>query len=334
MGDFRTRLEQFLAAKGEPLHIEQLTPDASTREYFRVLRGETSAIACVYAENDRAAAEAYVDVTELFVQCGLPVAAIIDADLEQGIIIQEDLGDVVLRSRIAAADDEERQRLTDEAIALIPKIQAATDEAFRRGSIASKLKFDVEKLSWELNFFKTHYFTTLRRIDVPTGLSTAVEAEFLRLSAELERRASVLCHRDFHAANLMIDPHGRLRIIDHQDARIGSAAYDLVSFLLDRVERPPDESWIDEKKAVFHQERSHLGLADNSGDAFDREFRLQTVQRCLKAVGTFSFQSANRGKTYFLPFIAPMFKIVSRSLAELDEFPALAELVSLGERTS
>jgi aminoglycoside/choline kinase family phosphotransferase len=40
---------------------------------------------------------------------------------------------------------------------------------------------------------------------------------------------------DFHAANLMIDERGDLRIIDHQDASMGSPAYDLVSLLLDRV---------------------------------------------------------------------------------------------------
>jgi len=36
MSDFRERLEKFLSQRNELLKVEQLTPDASTREYFRV----------------------------------------------------------------------------------------------------------------------------------------------------------------------------------------------------------------------------------------------------------------------------------------------------------
>lgn len=60
---------------------------------------------------------------------------------------------------------------------------------------------------------------------------------------------------------------------------------------------------------------------------FADEFRLQTIQRCLKAIGTFSFQSVNRGKTYFVPFIKPMFEIVLRAVGNLDKFPALRGIV-------
>ncbi len=36
MNDFRNRLEKFLTEKDQPLEITNLTPDASTREYFRI----------------------------------------------------------------------------------------------------------------------------------------------------------------------------------------------------------------------------------------------------------------------------------------------------------
>ena len=320
MSDFLSRLESFLESRGEDRSIQQLTPDASTREYYRVNWKGVSAIACVYPEPFVKAEQSYLDVSELFSSCGLPVAEVFDFEEALGVIVMEDLGDHILRDELAGAAPEERDRLLNEAIDLIPRIQAATETAYASGSIASRLKFDNEKLTWELDFFKTHYFGTLRQRPLSGEVSDALDAEFRLLSSELEARAEVLCHRDYHAANLMIDKEGRLRIIDHQDARIGSAAYDLVSLLLDRVTEAPSAEWLAEKRRYFLLMRDREGLGRLDGSAFAEEFRLQTIQRCLKAVGTFSYQSAIRGKTYFVPFIRPMFEIVHRAASNLGEY--------------
>jgi aminoglycoside/choline kinase family phosphotransferase len=157
---------------------------------------------------------------------------------------------------------------------------------------------------------------------------SAVGSEFIDLCQDLASRASVLCHRDFHSANLMLDPHDSLRIIDHQDARIGSPTYDLVSLLLDRVTELPPPEWLAEKRRMLLDKRAGLGLEMIDEDDFAHEFRLQTVQRCLKAIGTFSYQSVNRGKTYFIPYIRPMFEIVYRALVNVQRFPNLQRIVA------
>ena len=327
MADFLARLERFLESRGENHDVQQLTPDASTREYFRVRWKASTAIACVYPEPFARTEQSYLDVTELFSGCGLPVAAVFDFDEELGVIVMEDLGDRILRDVITAANTDERERLLNDAISLIPRIQAATEAAYSSGSVASKLKFDVEKLTWELHFFKTHYFGTLRKRPLTDWESGAVDEEFRTLSNELETRATVLCHRDFHAANLMIDNEGRLRIIDHQDARIGTTAYDLVSLLLDRVTEAPSAEWLAEKRRYFLRERESVGLSELDEASFAEEFRLQTIQRCLKAVGTFSYQSAVRGKTYFVPFIKPMFDIVHRAASNLGQYRTIKAII-------
>ncbi|MEP7213846.1 MAG: phosphotransferase [Acidobacteriota bacterium] len=314
--------------RNEPGDIQQLTPDASTREYFRVRLNGTSAIACVYPEPFIAAKQTYLDVTNLFLKCGLPVAKVLSYDEALGIILLEDFGDRILRDEIRVADAPHREALVDSAIRLIPRIQAATDTAYASNSIASQLTFDVEKLMWELEFFKTHYFTTLNKAPLPKRTEAALDAEFLEISEELEMRATVLCHRDFHAANLMIDETGELRIIDHQDARIGSPAYDLVSLLLDRVTELPTPDWLAAKRRLFLDTRVEIGLEELDEKAFADEFRLQTIQRCLKAAGTFSYQSATRGKAYFTPFIKPMFRIVLRAAENIDEYPVLRSVLN------
>jgi aminoglycoside/choline kinase family phosphotransferase len=327
MSDFRMRLTQFLASRQQLPQFDQLTPDASTREYFRIHWDGGTAIACVYPESFVAGEQNYLDVTGLFRSTGLPVAEVYDFDEERGVIVQEDFGNTILREVLSTATPEKRDELLNRAIALIPRIQNATARAFEIDSIASRLKFDTEKLLWELEFFKEHYFLTLCRCPLPEDESDALSAEFLELSRELESRAKVLCHRDFHAANLMIDKNGELRIIDHQDARIGSTAYDLVSLLLDRTTEPPSPEWLADKRRFFLDERASVGLARLAEDDFAYEFRLQSIQRCLKANGTFSYQSVNRGKTYFLPFIRPMFEIVLRAAENLDRFPVLQSIV-------
>ncbi len=328
MSDFLPRLTGYLDTLGTPYHIEQLTPDASTREYFRIRTDASSAVACVYPEPFTASEQSYLDTTQLFRSCELPVAKVIDFNESLGVIIIEDLGDTILRDVLVSSSTEERESYLNRAIGLIARIQAATDAAVASGSIASRLRFDVEKLSWELEFFREHYFTTYRARPLSTEDDAAVRSEFIELARKLESRISVLCHRDFHAANLMIDARGELRIIDHQDARMGTASYDLVSLLLDRVTQPPTAVWLAEKRRFFLSQREENGLEKLDENDFAEEFRLQTIQRCLKAVGTFSFQSATRGKTYFEPFILPMFQIVRRALAQVHRFPVLERLVA------
>jgi len=328
MDSAHKRLSLFLERTGEPPDVTLLTADASTREYFRVLWNGHTGVACVYPEPFDPAASPYLDVTQLFLAAGLPVAGVYAVDGPLGIIVQEDLGDNILRNEYEAYAADRRSRLMNEAISLIARIQVATDRAFELNSIASQLKFDYEKLTWELDYFKEHYFSTYKASPLPAADDEALTAEFQELCEELEGYARVLCHRDFHAANLMLDKDGCMRIIDHQDARMGSPAYDLVSLLLDRITELPSPEWLDNRRHYFLDVRRRLGLPKIEEDEFAYEFRLQTIQRCLKAAGTFSYQSSMRGKTYFVPYIKPMFGIARRACQSLGRFPAIQGILS------
>ena len=309
--------------------IQPLTPDASTREYYRILWNGKPASACVYPHDNFGNAQfaACLDVTNVFLSSNLPVAEIFASDEKLGVIIHDDFGNIILRDVLQNSDKSKRETLLNQAITLIAQTQAATAKAFNLNSISSKLKFDEEKLLWELNFFKTHYFESLRKEKLAAEVEKALVAEFTEIACELEQRATVLTHRDFHAANLMLDSENNIKIIDHQDARIGSASYDLVSLLLDRVTELPTPDWLAEKRKFFLSERERLGLEQLNVEDYEREFRLQTIQRCLKAIGTFSFQAANRGKTNYIQYINPMFKIVLRACEDLERFPNLEMII-------
>ncbi|HZE72337.1 MAG TPA: phosphotransferase [Pyrinomonadaceae bacterium] len=323
------RLIEFLRAKGvNSSEILPLTPDASSRNYFRVPWQRGNAVAAVYPEPFDPQFHPYLDITRLFATSDIPVPEIYAVDGTSGIILQEDLGDRQLMSEYEAAPDEDCEHYKEAAIKLIARIQKATETAKQTNSIASRLAFDEAKLSWELDFFFEHYFKSLRGEQLRHSEAAELKAELNDIAAELAAAPRVLCHRDFHAANLMIDSHGQLRVVDHQDARMGPACYDLVSFLLDRQPAPPSLAALRAHRLFFLEERRLQGLDALDPDEFAQEFRLMAIQRELKAIGTFSYQSAVCGRAEaYEQFIPPTLEIVLQAADWLDRFPTLRGMI-------
>jgi aminoglycoside/choline kinase family phosphotransferase len=323
------RLARFIAGQGiAGLEITPLTPDASTRKYFRIPWKKGKAVAAVYPEPFDPEFHPYLDVTRLFAEAGIPVPEIYAVDGSAGMIIQEDLGDQQLFQAYDEETEERCDEYKEEAIKLIARIQSATEKAYETHSIASRLAFDEAKLSWELEFFFDHYFGSLRQEKLRHAETAELKMELNDIAAELASVPRVLCHRDYHASNLMIDSKHRLRVIDHQDARMGPASYDLVSFLLDRQSCPPSLAELRAHRLFFLDERRLHGLGVVDPDDFANEFRLMTIQRGLKATGTFSYQTAVSGRgAVYQPFIQPTLEIVLQAAQWLDRFPTLQHML-------
>lgn len=153
------RLLDFLKAQGiKDSHLVALTPDASTRNYFRIPWKKGNAIAAVYPEPFDPDFHPYLDVTHLFLESGIPVPEIYAVDGGTGIIVQEDLGDKQLCQVYELASPEECEDYKERAINIIARIQKATEKAHELKSISSRLAFDEPKLSWELDFFSSTTF--------------------------------------------------------------------------------------------------------------------------------------------------------------------------------
>ena len=323
------RLARFITQQGvTSKEVIPLTPDASTRNYYRIGWKKRTAVAAVYPEPFDPEFHPYLDVTRLFLTCEIPVPEIYAVDGNAGIIVQEDLGDRQLFRFYEEESDEQCDEYKEQAIALIARIQNATERAYEMHSIASRLAFDEAKLSWELDFFFDHYFGSLRGETLRHAETAELKAELNDIAAELAAVPRVLCHRDYHASNLMIDSKKRIRIVDHQDARMGPASYDLVSFLLDRQPCPPSLAELRAHRLFFLEERRLLGLGAIDPDEFALEFRLMTIQRGLKATGTFSYQTAVCGRAAaYQHFIEPTLQIVLQAAEWLERFPTLRRML-------
>lgn len=318
----------------EEVLFQILTPDASARRYYRLAaaaKPRETFIASVYPSPFNALENTFVDVTKLFELAGLPVPKIVAIADTDGVILQEDLGDMSLAKWLSDAEERRDAAGTEEmlrrSIELIARIQSATGLAYVVDSVASRQAFDEDKLSWELNYFFTHFFGSYHQHQFAESEADAIRLDLQALAAELSARPRVLTHRDYHAMNLMVDARGELRIIDHQDARMGPATYDLVPLLVERRLRPVDEAWVEAHQDIFLQLCEQMDLQPKiEAEDFRYEFDLMTIQRQLKAMGTFSYQTAVVGRgvvyeKYILPAAATVLRAMSKP--GMKEYPAL-----------
>ena len=185
--------------------------------------------------------------------------------------------------------------------------------------------FDRDKLMWELNFFVKHFLEAYRGVAISPAKRTALAEESLVIADELAAEPRVLCHRDYHSRNLMLHDR-RLYIIDFQDARMGPDTYDLASLLRD--------SYVDQsEERVDELIRGYLklgGAKHATSDAFSeyrRRFDLMSVQRNLKALGTFGHQTTSRNNPVYIQYIPRTLSYVRTNLERYPRFARLRELL-------
>ncbi len=316
-----------------PVHevdVVSITGDASTRQYFRaVLADGRTYVVAHYPEPFDSETLNYCDVTRLFLKAGLPVPILYDASGPRGMIIQEDLGDLRMQDWMGGAGGSRIELAYRRAIDLVIQIQEATDLARTIGSVASRLAFDEEKLMWEMNFFSRHYFGGYRGITLPDEHSARLEAEFKTLAAELAALPRVLCHRDFHSRNLMVR-NGALVIIDHQDARLGPSSYDVVSLLEDPYADLP-HGMIERLRNFFIEgclQSVKLSRDPTWRERFSNEYHLMAVQRLVKAIGTYAYQTAVLGNDVYIPYIPRARQRAVTAMQAIGRFSHLRQLLT------
>jgi aminoglycoside/choline kinase family phosphotransferase len=305
-------------------NVISLTPDASDRRYFRVVRQDGGSIVlALHAGPIDFATLPFANVCGLLQQVPLPVPAILGHSDSCGVIALEDLGDLTLQAHLAALSGSEQIALYREAVELIVRLQRRGAELTSKRYLPYTMAFDIEKLTWELDFFHTHFVEAYRGITLAPAAREALSQEWRALAGELAAEPRVLCHRDYHSRNLMVHD-GRLHIIDFQDARMGPDTYDLVSLLRDSYV-DLTEAQLDELLRYFVATSARRDPVDMS--EFRRRFDLMSVQRNLKALGTFGFQAANRRNPGYIQYMPRTLEHVRSNLARYPRFARLHELL-------
>jgi aminoglycoside/choline kinase family phosphotransferase len=323
--ELRDRIERYITRSGLAARrprIVPLTGDASDRKYFRLLLNDgESLVLALHAGPIEFAALPFANVAELLHRMPLPVPAILGHDDAEGVIALQDLGDVTLQAHLGAATPTEHAALYREAVALVETLQRRGRELASDRYLPYRIAFDVEKLTWELDFFLKHFVEAYRGATISSAEREAFGSEWAAIAEELAAEPRVLCHRDYHSRNLMLHG-GSLHIIDFQDARLGPDTYDLVSLLRDSYVDITDRE-LEDLIAYF------LALKGSTEPGeFRRRFDLMAVQRNLKALGTFGYQTTTRRNPVYIQYIPRTLKYARTNLEKHDRFSRLRELLA------
>jgi N-acetylmuramate 1-kinase len=321
----RRRIDQFLSQSplaGADCDVVALTGDASTRRYYRVVPAAGPPVVLALHEGPiEFASLPFVEVEGLLRRMPLPVPAILGHSDALGILALQDLGDVTLQAHLGGVSAGERERLYREAVDVIERLQRRGAELASPACTPYGLAFDVEKLTWELDFFVTHFVEGYRRASLSPAERAALAAEWKSIAGDLAGERRVLCHRDYHSRNLMVHGAG-LFVIDFQDARMGPDTYDLASLLRDSYVEI-GEAELDALLAYY------LAISDTAGaPGFRERFDLMAVQRNLKALGTFGNQASARGNPSYIQYMPRTIQYARANLAKHARFGRLRELLA------
>ena len=327
--DLDQRVSDYLTLKGLADDVQRtvlLTGDASDRRYVRVLlRSQPSIVLSVHAGPIDYAASPFVRVAALFAAVPLPVPALLHHDDALGIIAQQDLGDVTLQAHLGGASATDRAKRYRQAVGIIARLQQRGAELASADYPPYGVAFDHEKLTWELEFFVRHFLMAYRGALPAEPVRAALRDEWAWIVDTLASEPRVLCHRDYHSRNLMWHEES-LYVIDFQDARMGPDTYDLVSLLRDSYVDLPDAA-VDDLIDYFLALTRRGAVAPEDERVFRQRFDLMALQRNLKALGTFGYQTTARANPVYMQYVPRTLSYVRRTLTADPRFARLAELL-------
>jgi len=288
-------------AVGEPL-----TGDASARKYFRLRRGDQTAVLMDSSQMLESVAP-FIRIDQHLAQFGFSVPAILARDDEHGFLLLEDFGDDTFARLLDNKGEAERlyALATDVLVALHQQAQAIPPAL--RAYHPEKMLEDIELfLDWCTPAIAEEGKAAYRKAWL----------EVLPLAHQVP---TSLLLRDYHVANLMLLP-GRegvrqAGLLDFQDAYLGPITYDLMS-LLEDARRDVPESLREKMLASYLS-----SFADLDREAFATSLAILATLRHTRVLAVFERLGRRDGKHDYKKLHSPR---VERMLRSALSHPTLA----------
>lgn len=300
------------------LTVEWLAGDGSDRCYYRIRTPERqgSMVLMQLSGQDAQALKDngydWINIAKEMAVHGIFVPKVYATMPEHAALVIEDYGDVMLEGLIyrhaETGDFDAIRRLYAGCSEIISGFLAIPAQ---EGSAWCRRAFDAERFTWELNFFAQKYLEPCAKIVFTKRERETFERETKALASELAANSKYFVHRDFHSRNVMVKGE-TLAIIDFQDARLGPAAYDIVSLCFDSyVPFTADmrRTILEDAFAALARRHSKIVVADAM-----RLWKPMLLQRQIKAIGSFGYLTVDKQRGDYLKYVEPAL----RTLEEQD----------------
>lgn len=297
----------------------QLAGDASTRKYYRIIHDDQSLVLMSWEPFLDSERYPFLNVQSHFASVDVRVPKVVALAPELGAVLLEDLGDLTLERKFWENQNQSLafpfyQQAVDELIK-IHFLASRPPAAGKTKSLCQETAFDTAKFMWEMNYAREHFLEKVGGARLTSDRDqAALQEEFTRICTLIDRQPKFVCHRDYHSRNLMLKL-GRVYVIDFQDARLGPLQYDLVSLVHDSYVNLSPDSIVSIKTDYIEKARS-AGPTGCIRSDFDDIFRIQVIQRCFKACGSFASFFNARGDTRYLKYLRGTASLVAAMLRD------------------
>jgi aminoglycoside/choline kinase family phosphotransferase len=292
-----------------PLTPEPLAADGSVRLFVRLKSGGLSLVAMGNPDNPLEN-RAWLYLAGHLGELGLPVARVLDADIELGLFLMEDLGRRSLQEAVqAAANQKDIETLYEPVLAMLARLQAKGGQEFDASVCFDSRELTPEfLLEREAGYFLAEFVLGacgLASEQLPSGLDSEL-AELCQKAGQAGPKG--LTHRDLQSRNIVYEA-GRLGLVDFQGARWGPAQYDLASLLHD-----PYVDLAQELRDRLKSRYMELRAAEGSFDAelFEQGWPFVSASRVMQALGAYAFLTRRRGRAHFAVYIDPALATLRR----------------------
>lgn len=315
-----------------PIRTDDLpTPlpgDAGFRRYFRW--SSCPDVLGVDAPPESEDSLAFVRVAELLRSLGVHSPRVYAANLQQGLLVVENLGE---RSYQEMLSENTASELYESALDSLFKVQCCTDRP------PWLPLYDEALLRQEMSLFVTWFVHQLLGYELSQSEDQLISDAFDFLVDAALDQPQVLTHRDFHCRNLIVRPNKSPGVIDFQDAVWGPVTYDLVSLMRDCYLRWQPQR-VSEQVEKYRERLVKAGVVQESElSALRNGFDAMGLQRHIKVLGIFARLWLRDGKQGYLADLPLVIRYVMEEASRLSQTQNFAEwlestLIPLAEKQS
>ena len=304
------------------MKIEPIEPDGSQRLFLRI-EGEGLRLVGMVNPYNQPENQAWRYIAAHLAKLDIAVARVLAADMEQGFFLMEDLGRDLLHDKVLALGDDHKaiEKLYLPVLKMLARLQARGAKDFDLSVCFSGDRLSPDFLfKHEIMYFIENYAVKCCGL-YKRALPKRLVDELLALCDRAgEAGPKGLVHRDFQSRNVVWGQTGPA-LVDFQGARLGPAQYDLASLLHDPYVNLDWDLRLELKKAYLKYRQAE-GPFDVQ--RFEQGWPFVSASRLMQALGAYAFLSGTKGKTKFIPYIAPALN----SLRLMARHSAMAEFTA------